>query len=53
MYTAYADDSNFFLKDLDSIKNVLEMLNQFCMVSALRLNFSECEIAGIGSLKDA
>ena len=29
------------------------MLNQFCMVSKLRPNFRKCEIAGIGSLKDA
>ena len=29
------------------------MLNQFYMVSGLRPNFSKCEIAGIGSLKDA
>ena len=53
LYTAYADDTTFFLKDLDSVKNVLEMLNQFYMVSGLRPNFSKCEIAGIGSLKDA
>ena len=52
LYTAYADDI-FFLKDLDAVKNVLEMLNQFYMVSGLRPNFSKCEIAGIGSLKDA
>ena len=53
LYTAYADDTNFFLKDLDSVKNVLEMLNQLHMVSGLRSNFSKCEIDGIGSLKDA
>ena len=53
LYTAYADDTTFFLKDLDSVKNVLEMLNQIYMVSGLRPNFSKCEIAGIGSLKDA
>ena len=43
LYTAYADDTTFFLKDLDSIKNVLEMLNHV---------LSKCEIAGIGLLKD-
>ena len=53
LYTAYADDTTFFLKDLDSVKNVLEMLNQFYMVLGLRPNFSKCEIAGTGSLKDA
>ena len=29
LYTAYVDDTIFFLKDLDSIKDVIEMLNQF------------------------
>ena len=51
--TAYADDTTFFLKDLDSVKNVLEMVTQFYMVSGLRPNFSKCEIAGISSLRDA
>ena len=53
LYTAYADGTTFFLKDLDSVKNVLEVLNQFYMVSGLRPNINKCEIAGIGSLKDA
>ena len=52
LYAACDDDITFFLKHLDSVKNVLEMLNQFYMVSGLRLNFSKCEIARIGSLKD-
>ena len=52
-YTAYADYIVFFLKDLDSIKNILEMLNQFYMVLGLCPNFSKCQIAGIGSLKAA
>ena len=47
LYTAYADDTTFFLKDLDSVKNVLERLNQFYMILGLRPNFSKCEIAGI------
>ena len=41
LYTAYAEDTTFFLKDLDSIKNVLEILNQFYMVSRLCPNFSK------------
>ena len=53
LYTAYADDTTFFLKDLDPIKKVLEILNQFYMISGLRPNLSKCEIAGISSLKDA
>ena len=39
LYTSYADNATFFLKDLDLKKNVLEMLDQCYMVSALRPNF--------------
>ena len=53
LYTAYSDDTTFFLKSLDSVKKFLEMLNQFYMVLELRPKFSKCEIAGISSLKDA
>ena len=35
------------------MKSVLEMLNQFYIVSRLHQNLSKCEIAGIGSLKHA
>ena len=54
LYIAYADDTTLFLKDLDSVKNVLEMLNQLYMVSRLRRpNFCKCEVAGTGLLKNA
>ena len=36
LYTAHADGTTFFLKYLGSIKNVIEMLNHFDMVSGLR-----------------
>ena len=47
--------TQLFLKkqNLDSIKNVLEILDQFYMVSGLCPNLSKCEIATISSLKDA
>ena len=53
LYTAYADDTTSFLKDSDSIKNVLEILYQFYMVLGLHHNLSKCETANIGSLKYA
>ena len=53
LYAAYADDTTFFLKDLGSIKHILEWLNQFYMVWGLHSNLSKCEMAGIGLLKDA
>ena len=48
----YADETIFYLKGLHSIKNVLEMLDQF-YTSELRPNLRKYEIAGIGLLKNA
>ena len=53
LYTAYADDTTFVVKDLNSVKVILSSLNQFYTFSGLRPNQSKCEIAGIGVLKDA
>ena len=49
LYTA--NDTTFILKDLDSIKNVLETLDQFYIEFQLCPNLSKCEIAGISLLK--
>ena len=51
LYTAYADDTSFFLKDITSVKNVLKIFSVFYSYSGLRPNLSKCEIAGIGVLK--
>ena len=40
LYTAYADDTTFYLKELDLIKSVLEMLDQFYIVSGFCLSLS-------------
>ena len=42
----------FNKKDLNPIRNVLEMLGQFYIVSGLQPNLSKSEIAGINSRKD-
>ena len=42
--TANAVDSTFFLKDLASVKKLLNIFSYYS-------KFSKCEIAGIGSLK--
>ena len=51
LYTAYADDSTFFLSDIYSIKEMINCFNIFMCFSGLKPNLSKCEIAGIGSLK--
>ena len=51
LYTAFADDSTFFLNDLLSVKNLIDTFKVFSLFSGLKANFSKCEIAGLGSLK--
>ena len=52
LYTAYADDSTFFLRDIPSVKELINSFNQFYHFSGLKANIEKCEIAGIGSLKE-
>ena len=51
IYTAYADDNTFFLKNMESVTNLLELFKHFSQLSGLKPNKSKCEIAGIGVLK--
>ena len=53
LYIGYANDTNFFVKDLNSVKAILSSIDQFYTFSGLHPNQSKCEIAGIGVLKDA
>ena len=52
LYTAYADDTTFFLKDIASVKNTIILIEFFSKFSGLRPNINKCEIAGIGVLKN-
>ena len=49
--TAYAVDYNFFLRDILSVKELINSFNQFYHFSSLKASIKKCEIAGIGSLK--
>ena len=51
LYSAYADDTTFFLKDTISIKNMVDTFHLFSEFSGLKPNLSKCEITGIGVLK--
>ena len=51
LYTAYADDSTFFLRDILSVKELINSFNQFYHFSGLKANIGKCEIACIGFLK--
>ena len=50
-YTAFPDDSIFFLNDLLSVENLIDTFTVFSLFSELKANFRKCEITGLGSLK--
>ena len=49
LYTTYADDTSFFLKDRNSVSELMSELN-ISNFSGLKPNKTKCEIAGIGVL---
>ena len=51
IYSSYADDTSFSLRDEESIRNTMQIINKFSCFSGLKPNVSKCEIAGIGILK--
>ena len=50
-YSAYADDTTFFVADIAFIRVINTMFNTYFKYSGLKPNISNCEIAGIGSFK--
>ena len=50
LYSAYADDTTFFLKDIISVKDIISF-HFFSYFSGLKPNLTKSEIAGIGVLK--
>ena len=44
---AYADDSTFFLKDKNSIKELLNTINYFSSFTGLKPNLSKCKVIGV------
>ena len=51
LYSAYADDTTFFLKNVSSVIEIFAMIDYFPNYSGLKSNISKCEIAGTGALK--
>ena len=47
LFTAYADCTTFFLKDRNSIIELMSELNAFSNFPGLKGNKRKCEIAGI------
>ena len=44
-----ADDTTLFLKDIESLKNALALIDNFSKISGLKLNKDKCEAFWIGS----
>ena len=51
LYSAYADDTTFFLSDKNSVIEVINAFHKFSLVSSLKPIEAKCDIAGIGVLK--
>ena len=51
LYSAYADDTTFFLRDKRSIKEIINTFATLLKCSGLKSNHEKCEIAGIGVLE--
>ena len=49
LYTAYADDTTFFLKE--SIIELMKTFDMFLTFCGLKPNKSKCEMAALGALK--
>ena len=50
LYTVYADDTTFFLKERNSIIELMNEINICSNIWGLKPNKTKCEIAGIGVL---
>ena len=48
LLTAYADDATFFIADLNSVRIIFDIFDNFSIFSCMKINRSKCELAGIG-----
>ena len=53
MYITYADGTSVFLKDKESLVEVMKVFDIFSSFSGLKPNKSKCEVTGIDALKGA
>ena len=51
LYTAYADDTTFFLENEEPIEKLVKTFTLFSSFLGLKSNFSKCEICGLSPLK--
>ena len=53
LFTAYADDLTFSIKDIASVRILVNTFKVLSCFSRLKLNINKCEITGLGIMKDA
>ena len=51
LYSTYADDTTFFLRNEKSAIEVIKTFDKFSLFSGLKINNAKCEIADIGVRK--
>ena len=51
LYTAYVDDTKFFLETKESIEELVKIFSLFSSFLGLKLNIYKCEICGLVPLK--
>ena len=45
LYTVYADDATFFLKNKNSVRQLMKTFSTFSQYSCRKPNYEKCEIA--------
>ena len=51
LYSTYADDTTFFLRNEKSAIEVIKTFDKFSLFSGLKINNAKCETAGIDAKK--
>ena len=51
LYTAYADDTTFFLKEKKNVIELMKTFDIFLTFSGIKPNKNKCQIAGLDALK--
>ena len=51
LYTAYADDTTFFIKTINSATVIIKTFDKFFLFSGLKINKTQCRITGTGVLE--
>ena len=51
LYSTYADDTPFFVKNVESVEEIIKVFNLFSIFLGLKPNLTKCEVFGMGVLK--